>query len=156
MGCKLLRCLQEWPPFEVVGTSKQVPWRPDNGPLDQVGILQCRGMSAQRQVEALADNVDEPVRGDFHDADLGMAAQERRQDLAQRKLRKLDRYRHANDPAGFREPLAHRLFRDVGALQQGDSVLVELSAYVGQGKLARGPVDQANAQRSLQLLDPVT
>lgn len=68
--------------------------------------------------------------------DLGMPAQEFRKDLAQRELRDLHGDRDADDPAGLRHALAHRLFGDLCALQQRHRVLVELGAQVGHAELA--------------------
>ncbi len=104
--------------LKIVRAGEQEPWGPGKGPLDQVGVLQRCGVATDRQVKAFADHVDQPLRGDFDDADLGVVAQKGRQDPAQRKLRQLHGYRDANDAAWFSQPLPHGFLGNLRALQQ--------------------------------------
>src|ERR1700741_4085535 len=98
-------------------------------------------MAPQSQVEAVGDDIDEGIRSNLHDLNFRILLEKYRYQILQCELSDFDGRRHSDDAAGLGCPLAHRLLRDLGRLQQCLSVMIELRPYFGHTETARRSVE---------------
>jgi hypothetical protein len=148
---KIVQILGSAPAAEVIRAGAEDPAGRSQSAGDKRGVPQLSG--AERQVDALLDQVDVAVAQHQFDLGLVVAPQERLDPVAETAAAEGGR---RGNPQGARGDRPGLVDQSVGRVEL-DQALAALRvigpADLGQGQLAGGPVEQTHAQSRLQTAD---
>ncbi len=118
---------------------------------DERGILQFA--DADREIEALADDVDEAVGQVRVDLDIGVAGEEPAETGGD--VQPAERRRHGNlqEPARLGVAAAHEILRLLAQAQDVNDTLEVARTRLGERQVARRALEQARAEPLLELAD---
>jgi len=138
------------------GTRYQDHFRQTERSQRQVRVLERRDSDSKRDIDALFNDINPAVGRLQRNADLGIGSEISAENIGHSAMKEAGRATDPNDPARRRQCLIDRVLGRFGLGNQRHAVAVEGGACFGQGQLARGAIEQADAELLLQRTNPPT